>query len=69
MRIVLFGASGNIGRQIAREGAERGHAVIGVVRDAARAAPPGTTAVSVPGAMTPDQAAEAAASVPAIPAS
>ena len=36
MRIVLFGATGNIGARIAKEALDRGHEVIGVVRDATR---------------------------------
>lgn len=33
MKIVLFGATGNIGRRILREALQRGHSVTGVVRD------------------------------------
>jgi hypothetical protein len=33
MKIVLFGATGIIGRRIAKEAADRGHEVVGVVRD------------------------------------
>jgi putative NADH-flavin reductase len=33
MKIVLFGATGNIGQRIAKEALSRGHEVIGVVRD------------------------------------
>jgi putative NADH-flavin reductase len=33
MKIVLFGATGNVGQRIAREALSRGHQVIGVVRD------------------------------------
>jgi putative NADH-flavin reductase len=33
MKIVLFGATGNIGQRIAREAVSRGHEVTGVVRD------------------------------------
>lgn len=33
MRIVLFGATGNVGRGIAAEAQRRGHDVLGVVRD------------------------------------
>lgn len=33
MKIVLFGATGNIGQRITREAVSRGHEVIGVVRD------------------------------------
>ncbi len=35
MKIVLFGASGNIGQRIAAEGLRRGHEIVGVVRDPA----------------------------------
>jgi len=33
VKIVLFGATGNIGRRIAKEALDRGHEVVGVVRD------------------------------------
>jgi putative NADH-flavin reductase len=33
MRIVVFGASGNVGRRVAEEALRRGHQVTGVVRD------------------------------------
>jgi putative NADH-flavin reductase len=33
MRIVLFGAAGNVGRRVAAEALRRGHEVVGVVRD------------------------------------
>ena len=35
MRITLFGATGNVGRRIAAEALDRGHEVVGVVRDPA----------------------------------
>jgi uncharacterized protein len=35
MKIVVFGATGNIGRRIVREALSRGHEVTGVVRDPA----------------------------------
>jgi putative NADH-flavin reductase len=35
MKIVLFGATGNIGQRIAAEGLRRGHEIVGVVRDPA----------------------------------
>jgi putative NADH-flavin reductase len=35
MQIVVFGATGNVGKQIVAEGLSRGHEVIGVVRDPA----------------------------------
>src|SRR5512141_297162 len=33
MRIVLFGATGNVGRRVASEAQRRGHEIVGVVRD------------------------------------
>ena len=33
MKIVVFGATGNVGREVVREALERGHEVVGVVRD------------------------------------
>lgn len=38
MRIVVFGAAGNVGRRVVAEALGRGHAVTAVVRDVARAA-------------------------------
>ncbi len=35
MKIVLFGATGNVGRRVAAEALRRGHEVVGVVRDPA----------------------------------
>jgi putative NADH-flavin reductase len=40
MRIVLFGATGNVGRRIAAEALRRGHEVVGVVRDPDAVQPP-----------------------------
>ena len=40
MKIVLFGATGQVGRRIAREALERGHQVTGVARDPSRAQAP-----------------------------
>jgi uncharacterized protein len=40
MKIVLFGATGHVGQRIAREALERGHEVVGVVRDPSRAETP-----------------------------
>ncbi|HEU4885537.1 MAG TPA: NAD(P)-dependent oxidoreductase [Longimicrobium sp.] len=40
MKIVIFGATGHIGQRIAREALERGHEVVGVVRDPARSQAP-----------------------------
>jgi len=39
MKLVLFGATGNVGRRIAAEALRRGHDVVGVVRDPATATP------------------------------
>jgi len=39
MKLVLFGATGNVGQRIAAEAVRRGHDVVGVVRDPATAAP------------------------------
>jgi uncharacterized protein len=35
MKIVVFGATGNVGKQIVAEGLRRGHEIVGVVRDPA----------------------------------
>jgi putative NADH-flavin reductase len=35
MRIVIFGATGNVGQRVAKEALRRGHEVVGVVRDPA----------------------------------
>lgn len=40
MRIVVFGATGNIGRRIVAEALRRGHDVVGVVRDPAASGSP-----------------------------
>ncbi len=40
MKIVLFGATGNVGSRIAQEARRRGHEVVGVVRDPAAVQPP-----------------------------
>lgn len=40
MKIVVIGATGNIGRRVATEALSRGHEVTGVVRDPAAAEPP-----------------------------
>ena len=40
MKIVLIGATGNIGRRVAAEALRRGHEVVGVVRDPAAVTPP-----------------------------
>ena len=40
MKIVIFGATGNIGQRVAREALSRGHEVTGVVRDPTAVEPP-----------------------------
>lgn len=47
MRIVLFGATGNVGVRISQEGRRRGHEIVGVVRDpdAVQAPAPGVELV------------------------
>ena len=40
MKLVLFGATGNIGQRITAEALRRGHVVVGVVRDPARVQSP-----------------------------
>lgn len=40
MKIVLFGATGQVGQRIVREALERGHEVVGVVRDPSKQAGP-----------------------------
>jgi putative NADH-flavin reductase len=47
MKIVLFGATGNVGARVAQEARRRGHEVVGVVRDptAAQSPAPGVSLV------------------------
>ena len=52
MRIVLFGATGNVGRRVAAEALRRGHEVTGVVRDPAAATGSESGAVLVKGDAT-----------------
>jgi uncharacterized protein len=40
MKLVLFGATGNVGQRVAAEALRRGHEVVGVVRDPAAVASP-----------------------------
>ena len=40
MKLVLFGATGNVGQRVAAEALRRGHEVIGVVRDPGAVEPP-----------------------------
>lgn len=60
MKIVLFGATGHVGQRIAREALERGHEVVGVVRDPSRAQSPDPRVALVRGDATdPASVAEA----------
>ncbi len=52
MRVILFGATGHVGQRIAREALERGHEVVGVVRDPARAQAPDPRVTLVQGDAT-----------------
>ena len=59
MKIVLFGATGNIGRRTTAEALRRGHEVIGVVRDPASVASPDARVRLVQGdATNPESVAE-----------
>jgi putative NADH-flavin reductase len=58
MKIVLFGATGNIGQRIAAEGLRRGHEIVGVVRDPAAVRSPDPRVTLVKGDATdPDSVA------------
>lgn len=52
MRIVIFGATGNVGRRVVSEALSRGHEVVGVVRDPAQAESPDARATLVQGDAT-----------------
>jgi uncharacterized protein len=52
MQLVLFGATGNVGRRIAAEAANRGHTVVGVVRDPASVTSPDPRVTLVQGDAT-----------------
>jgi uncharacterized protein len=60
MKIVVFGATGNVGRRVADEALRRGHEVVGVVRDPAAAQSPDPRVRLVQGDAT-DAASVAAA--------
>jgi hypothetical protein len=60
MKIVVFGVTGHVGQRIAREALERGHEVVGVVRDSARSQSPDPRVRLVQGDAT-DAASVAAA--------
>lgn len=40
MKLVIFGATGNVGQRITKEALDRGHEVVAVVRDPARSEAP-----------------------------
>jgi dihydrodipicolinate reductase len=52
MRIVLFGATGNVGQRIVREALARGHQITGVVRGAAQSRSPDPRVTLVEGDAT-----------------
>lgn len=52
MRIVVFGATGNVGQRVVREALERGHRVVGVVRDPAAVTAPDPRVTLVQGDAT-----------------
>src|SRR3954469_16180005 len=52
MKLVLFGATGNVGRRIAAEALRRGHDVVGVVRDPASVTSPDARVALVQGDAT-----------------
>lgn len=52
MHLVIFGATGNVGRRVALGALRRGHQVTGVVRDPAAAQPPDPGVRLVPGDAT-----------------
>ncbi|MDB4892665.1 MAG: dTDP-4-dehydrorhamnose reductase [Gemmatimonadetes bacterium] len=59
MKIVIFGATGNVGRQVAAEALRRGHDVVGVVRDPSAVQSPDARITLVKGdATNPDSVAE-----------
>jgi putative NADH-flavin reductase len=67
MRIVLFGATGNVGRRIAAEALRRGHEVVGVVRDPTAVESPDPRVRLVKGdATNPDSVAEVARGADAV---
>jgi putative NADH-flavin reductase len=61
MKIVLFGATGNIGQRIAAEALRRGHSVVGVVRDPGEVSPPDPRVQLVQGDATDPQSVARAA--------
>jgi uncharacterized protein len=67
MKIVLFGATGNVGTRIAAEALRRGHDVVGVVRDPAAVQSPDARVTLVKGdATSADSVAEIARGADAV---
>lgn len=67
MKIVLFGATGNVGQRIVREALERGHEIVGVVRDPASSTAPDPRVTLVQGDATdPASVASVVASADAV---
>src|SRR3954467_5775848 len=67
MKLVAFGATGNVGRRIAAEALRRGHEVVGVVRDPAAVESPDPRVRLVKGdATNPDSVAEGARGADAV---
>jgi uncharacterized protein YbjT (DUF2867 family) len=52
MKIVIFGATGHVGQRIVREALQRGHQVVGVVRDPSRSQSPDPRVTLVQGDAT-----------------
>ena len=52
MKLVVFGATGNVGQRVVAESLRRGHGVVGVVRDPAAVASPDPRLSLVPGDAT-----------------
>jgi putative NADH-flavin reductase len=52
MKLVIFGATGNVGRRIVAEAVDRGHEVVGVVRDPAAVQSPDSRVVLAKGDAT-----------------
>lgn len=63
MRLVVFGATGGVGREVVRQALDQGHAVTAVVRDASRFREEHSAlrVVTVPDLAATDRVAEAAA--------
>lgn len=67
MKLVIFGATGNVGRRIALEALRRGHDVVGVVRDPDAVSAPDPRVPLVKGDATrPDDVARAAKGADAV---